>query len=444
MSAESSNQAFVLSLVLQLQQRIRTSKTLDEAAFIAVNEAKQLLQYRQAAIWLEGRGVIALSGLPLPDRNAPYLLWLSQLFSKLPHCTVPTPVTGASLPSVIATDWQHWLPTSALVIPLTRADGTMFGLLLLARDEAWHEAELPLATELGAMFGHALQLHLLQHPLLDRLRMSRKLSWVLWGAGAVLAVCALILPVHLSVLAPAEVTAKDPFGVRAPQDGVIEHFFVRANQPVKAGQLLFSMDKANLRSRLGAVQKSYEVAAEEYRQAAVLALQDDRGKTEMTPRRGRMEERAAELSGANKLLKRSEVASPRDGIAIFSDPTDWIGKGVSIGEKVLLIADPAKAEILIRLPVADAIALDPGTRVVLYLTNDPQHPREATLTSAAFRAEVMPGGAVGYRIKADFKDLERLPRIGLSGVAKIYGKKVPLAYALFRRPLTALRQRLGW
>ncbi len=444
MSAEPSNQALVLSIVLQLQQRIRTSKSLDEAAFIAVNETKHLLQYRQAAIWLEGKGVIALSGLPLPDRNSPYLMWLSHVFPKWRNCTVPTPVDGASLPPDSAADWQHWLPASALVVPLTRADGAVFGLLLLARDEAWHEAELPLAAELGAMFGHALLLHLLQHPLLDRLRMSRKPSWVLWGAGAALAVCALMLPVHLSVLAPAEVSAKDPFLVRAPQDGVIEHFFVRANQPVKAGELLFSMDKTNLRSRLGAVQKSYEVAAEEYRQAAVLALQDDRGKTEMTPRRGRMEERAAELSGASKLLKRSEVASPRDGIAIFSDPTDWIGKGVSIGEKVLLIADPGKAEMLIRLPVADAIALDPGTRVVLYLTNDPQHPREATLTSAAFRAEVMPGGTVGYRIRADFKGTEQVPRIGLSGVAKIYGKKVPLAYALFRRPLTALRQRLGW
>ena len=56
----------------------------------------------------------------------------------------------------------------------------------------------------------------------------------------------------------------------------------------------------------------------------------------------------------------------------------------------------------------------------------------------------MPGGTVGYRIRADFKGTEQVPRIGLSGVAKIYGKKVPLAYALFRRPLTALRQRLGW
>jgi hypothetical protein len=204
------------------------------------------------------------------------------------------------------------------------------------------------------------------------------------------------------------------------------------------------MDKTGLRSRQGVARKSYEVAAEEYRQASVLALQDDRGKTEMAPRRGRMEERAADLSGTGKLLQRMEAVAPVAGIAIFSDPTDWVGKGVTIGEKVLLIADPQKAELLIRLPVADAIALEPGTRITLYLTNDPQNPHEASLTTAAFRTEVMPGGQVGYRLKADFINSSNLPRIGLSGIAKIYGKKVSLGYAIFRRPLTFLRQRLGW
>lgn len=111
---------------------------------------------------------------------------------------------------------------------------------------------------------------------------------------------------------------------------------------------------------------------------------------------------------------------------------------------MLLIADPAQAELLVRLPVADAIALEPGTRITMYLTTDPQYPREARLTSAAFRAETLPGGIVGYRLKADFVDKQGLPRIGLSGVAKIYGRKVPLGYALLRRPLTTVRQRLGW
>lgn len=78
MSTEPSGQLLGLSLILQIQQRIRASRTLDETAFIAVNETKQLVQYRQAALWLQGKGVVALSGLPLPERNYPYLNWQSE------------------------------------------------------------------------------------------------------------------------------------------------------------------------------------------------------------------------------------------------------------------------------------------------------------------------------------------------------------------------------
>ena len=443
MSVEQSGQVLGLSLILQLQQRIRTSRTLDEAAFIAVNESKQLLHYRQAVLWLSGSGVIALSGLPLPDRNSPYLNWLTELFPALLCPSVPTPIAVSTLPRTIAADWQEWLPANGLAVPLVRPDGSFFGILLLAREDTWQEGELALAAELGSIYSHGLTLHQRKTPFRDKLRSTGKNLYVKIGLASAL-VLALLIPVHLSVMAPAEVTAKDPFLVRAPLDGVIEQFYIRPNQAVKAGQVLFSMDKTGLRSRQGMARKSYEVAAEEYRQASVLALQDDRGKTEMAPRRGRMEERAADLSGTGKLLQRMEAVAPRDGIAIFSDPTDWVGKGVTIGEKVLLIADPQKAELLIRLPVADAIALSPGTRITLYLTNDPQHPHEARLTTAAFRAEVMPGGQVGYRLKADFVNSSELPRIGLSGIAKIYGMKVSLGYAIFRRPLTAVRQRLGW
>lgn len=442
-TAAANGQVVGLSLLLQLQRRVRDSRTLDEAAFIAVNETKALLAYRQAVLWLADGGVTAISGLPLPERQSPYMQWLTALCRALPAQSGPFVVDRGALPSRVAAEWQEWWPAAALALPLRHGDGEAAGLVLLAREEAWTEAEMPLSAELAAMYSHACALHLKQRPWLKRLGRSLRRRTVLLTTVALL-VAALFIPIRLSVLAPAEVAAKDPFLVRAPQDGVIESFHIRPNQEVAAGQLLFRMDRTNLSARLGMARKAYEVAAEEYRQSAVLALQDDKGKMEMAPRRGRMEERAAELSGASRLLNRLEATAPRGGIAVFSDPTDWVGKGVSIGEKVLMIADPAQAEVVIRLPVADAIALAPGTRIILYLSSDPRHPREAVLTSAAFRAEVLQGGVVGYRLKGDFTDTAHLPRIGLSGTAKVYGERVFLGYALLRRPLTTVRQWLGW
>ena len=63
------------------------------------------------------------------------------------------------------------------------------------------------------------------------------------------------------------------------------------------------------------------------------------------------------------------------------------------------------------------------------------------LERAAYAAELMPGGNLAYRLDARF--IEKAPRIGLRGTAKVYAKRVPLAVYLFRRPLAALRKTLG-
>ena len=70
----------------------------------------------------------------------------------------------------------------------------------------------------------------------------------------------LLLPIRQTALAPAEVIALDAATVASPLDGVIKTIHVRPNQPVKAGQLLFSLDETTLRNRLEVAQKSVAVA----------------------------------------------------------------------------------------------------------------------------------------------------------------------------------------
>ena len=60
------------------------------------------------------------------------------------------------------------------------------------------------------------------------------------------------------------------------------------------------------------------------------------------------------------LLSRSEIRAERSGLLIYAAKSDWIGKPVAVGERLMEIGDPTKAEIKIELPVSDAIALQPG------------------------------------------------------------------------------------
>jgi hypothetical protein len=443
MIENAESQVIGLSILVQLSRRVREAVTPEEIGFIAVNESKQLLPYRQSALWLRGKGIFSVSGIPDPDRSSPYVQWLTECCKRWQTADTSSCSTPEDLIGELSRSWNEWAPFHAAIAPLQLKGGEQLGILILFREEPWHEHDLALLNELASIYAHGFAAHARQGGFWKKIR-KHALATGIKIALVVLAAASLFYPVRMSVQAPAEVVPKDPFVVRSPLDTVIDKFHVKPNQAVSEGQLLFEFDRTNLNAKHGVASKAYQVAAEEYRQAAQTALVDDKSRAEITPRRGRMEEKATELSFSRHLLDKTEVRAPRSGIVIFAEQSDWVGKGVSIGERVLTIADPNRVEMLIRLPVADAIDFELQSPVRLYLTSDPQNPLNGTLRYAAYKPEAAPSGIAAYRLKADFAAAATLPRIGLTGTARIYGKKVSLGYYIFRRPLTALRQRLGW
>jgi hypothetical protein len=439
--------ALQLATLLNLERRAREAAGVAELGFVALNETRQLLDYRQAALWLpheRGDARLALSGLPRAETNAPYGQWLERLFRKsFSGQDEAVRVSAASLPADLAEDWAQWLPTHGLLLPLEHA-GSALGWLLLARDADWDEAEIALAAELAHAYGHALAL-LARRPSSWRraLHGSRARRGLVWLAAAAALLAVGMIPVPLTTLAPAEVVARSPFLVRAPIEGVIDRFEVRPNQPVKADQALFAFDTTSLRNRKIQASGALAVASEEFRQTAQLAVTNDKGRLDMSVRQGELASRAAEVRYSQQLLERGRVQAPRDGVAIFGDPADWIGRLVHVGEKVLEIADPEQMELLIHLPLGDAIPLANGARVELFLTVAPQTRYPAVLEYASYRAEALPDGTMAYRLKARFSGAKPA-RIGLAGTAKLFGEPVALAYYVFRRPLAVLRQWLGW
>lgn len=447
LNPQDSNRALIT--LLQLGRRARSVKTPGELGFVMVNETLQLISYRQAALMLKdaalGAGrVAAVSGTPNPDPNAPYIQWLGQLTQHLNDTNnSETAFTCQDLPESLASDWNSWLPEHGLWLPLTRTDESQLGGLLFARAEPWSQAELALAGELRQLYQHALQAlnprRQWQLNLHETLKPTRTKAWI---AAVLLGAC--LFPVRLSVLAPTEVIPLDPFLVRAPLDGVVENFYVRPNQPVAADAPLFSLDTTVLQSQHALAQQAYITAEEEYRQAAQLAVTDDKSKLEMALRRGALAEKSVELDYTAQQLGRVQVKAERAGVTVFNDVNDWQGKAVALGEKVLLLADPAKVELSIELPASDIIAIATGAEVRLYPNASPPSSYKAEVTSIAYHAEPTPAGILAYRIKARLTPGQELPRIGMMGTAKISGNYVPFCYYLLRKPLAAARQWLGW
>ena len=109
------------------------------------------------------------------------------------------------------------------------------------------------------------------------------------------------------------------------------------------------------------------------------------------------------------------------------------------------MADGKETEIKIDLPVNDSIFLIEGARVVLFLDSDPVNSREAVAQYINYQPGFTNNGSLAYRITAKLQEpAGNQVSIGVQGTAQIYGKTVPLILYLFRRPLTFVRQWIGW
>ncbi len=436
-----------LSAMLQLQRRARRAASVEELAFVAVNETHALVPYRQAALFrrtTRGGRIAAVSGLAAADRDAPFVVWAEGAFGAFLAAKDAPPIrtlTAADIPEKWRDGWAGFLPAHAVLIALTNGERRL-GALLLARDEAFAAPELGTLDLLAEAYAHAWD-GLARGGRLRVPRESGRWTRALSVAG-VLAVAALgFVPVSESVLAPAEIVAREPAIVRAALDGVIDRIPVKPNQAVAAGELLVALDDRKLQSQLDIARKTTETAEAELRQALQGAVFDARARASVPVLRGRYEQSAAELAYTQSLLERIEIRAAKPGIVVFDDANDWIGRPVAQGERIMLLADPTQTEFEIRLPVADAIDLPPGAEVRVFLNADPQRALPATLEFQAYRAQPGPDGALAYRLKARPGGDMSATRIGLKGTAKLYGKSVPLALYVFRRPLAALRQAVG-
>lgn len=431
---------------LELLRRCREAGDLSTLHFIAVNESHLLTPYRQAALWRSGEGVLALSGVSQVERNGPYVQWLKAVCQTLagnpsdtmqsskPACMVQV----ADLPAALADDWHDWLPAEGLWVPL---DSGRMGLLF-AREDPWSEVEITAMADWLANWHSACLAQAQQLNQRQRLNQSLKKLPLFAVALAFMLAAMVLVPVRLTVLAPAELVPAHPVAVRAPLDGVVQQILVSPNEPVRAGQPLFAYDDATLASRREVATQSLATSETELRQLDQQSLYDSKARAALPSARGNVAEKRAELSLIDKQFKRSQVLAPSDGVALFDDASEWAGRPVTTGERVMRLAASDDKEIEAWLAIGDAIPLPAGARIQLYLSASPTESLSGKLRYVSHEALKRPDGSSAYRLRATL-DEATLQRIGVKGTARVTGDEVSLGYWIFRRPLGVLREWLG-
>ena len=439
------NDSSDLGVLLQIEARALEAQALPALRFTIVNETHALTPYRQAAMFeLEGGRLVltAASGLVSVANESPFAVWLSRFAQRFPRDGAIHRLDLADASPEDAAGWGEWLPEHPVLVPLRDRKGTQQGVVMYAAEAPWSDEACDLLGRLHATYGYCFAG--MRQTAQDRWQWLRSLfkkrnRWLI--AGALLA--SLFIPVRLSVLAPAEVIALNAVAVAAPQDGVVGSFAVTPNARVKAGDLLFSLDDSSLLNRLAVSRKALEIAQADAHVAQQRAFDDVKSKADVAVALGRVREKEAELAAVETQAQRVEVRADKDGIAIFSDTNDWIGRPVMTGERVMQLAQPEDSRIQVWLAVADAINLELEAPVRLFLHTDPLSPRSGRLIEASYQATLSPESVASYKLRARFEQGTELPRIGLRGTARISGEWVLLGYYLFRRPLAHLREWSG-
>lgn len=448
MQAQPQGDVVLLLQLAELESLSRQADTVQQLSFHIANDAYPLLRYRQALVFAAEPGglrLLNISGLVSLDEQSPYVVWLGharqwlreQLGSGEPRWL--TPDDAAQAGEILRGGWEEWWSGGVWALPLRTRAGQVLGWAIFLLDQAPSAGHSVVMTRLSQAWGYHWEM------LAGR---QRKLSrW--WSGRArriAIAVALLVplVPVRQSALAPAEITSLDLQMVSAPLEGVVKAIHVQPNQPVKAGQPLFSLDDTTLSHRLDVAAQAVAVADAELQSARQNAFRSDDSKAQLTTLQSRAEERRAELESIRSQLQRQTVVAPRDGVAVFADINDWLGKPVVTGERIMQLANPDRPAMLIQLPVADALTLEVGAPVSLFLTVRPLSPLTGKLIETSYQAVPTPEGVPSYRLRADIENADTtLARIGLKGTARIKGGWSVLGYEILRRPLASLRALTG-
>ena len=433
--------------LLQFESQLQSARSAREVAFTAVNEAFTMLQFDQAVIWkhdLFNRPIVtAASGLADVGSESPYVQWLARAIGAFPQSTANVrKVQLSELPEDIVTEGSEWCHEYLAVCTLKGPDGLERGGMLFSWADPITDTNLAVAEWVARATGY----------MLWAWRGERQHVWRAFGRRQTIAIAAAVIalifalsfiPVQLNALASAEITPQKPIPVTSPMDGIIKEILVKPNQIVKAGEALAVLDDTALRNRYTVAQKGLEIARAESQRAINKAFLDDVSRTELQVLVARVKEKSAEVAYLSDLLERLTINAPQGGVAIFSSSDEWTGKPVQPGERIMVVADPSLIRATIYVPPEDAVDLESGAEVKIFLNNDPLNPLTGTVILSSYEALPQPDNTLAYVVQAELMAGHNFPRIGLRGTAKLYAEQVSLGYYLFRKPLAYLRRSVG-
>ena len=444
-----------ISKLLQLEHNCRNCESIKELYYQIVNETRSLVNYSQGVLLtIDFSGkykVVGISDISVVDSTSPYVQWIENIIIDLNNNEKSKDIfvvdTKTDLKQIDFKSMHEFSPSNILFIPLKsmKENREINYILLLFKEEKWLEKDILILKHLSSSLAYFL--FAMRSTGISQIFKKISLKNKYLKISIFLLIILMFLPVKLSVLAPLEVEAKNPYVVTSPLNAVIEEVKVFPNDKIEKEQLLVKFDDVDFNNNYLVAKRTLDVANAQLHTVKQSSFFDATQKSQISQLESQVKLKEAELNFAQEQLGKTKIYAKEDGIAIINNPNDWKGKPVTTGERVFLIAKPQSIELKIMLPVSEAIFLEENALIKAFFDNDPTNSWSGKVKYISYKPELTEQNVLSYKITADFDDIKEngyIPSIGLRGTAKIYSKKVTLFFYLFRKPITAVRQWIGW
>ena len=443
----SEDKNIKIARLISLEKKTREAKSKDELNFIVVNETREIIDYTTSFLLLKSATdkfhINAISDIASIDRTAPLVTFVESIINHK---------TKKDLKEIESIDLEQFskkikkqkpknIPQYLLCIPIFSPQRGLQGYLLLARNKNFNDNENELVQHLSRTYGHAYNTFLTNFSIKNFLKknFTGKKRWITISVIILI----FLFPVRMTSTAPVEVVAKNPFLITSPFDGVVKKIIANNNDQTKPGDLLVLLEDIDLSNEFNLAKQSLQVAEKELLRTRQSSFTDNEQKSRLAELVAQVDLKRVELKSAERKLRNSKIYSEKKGVVIVDRKSDWQGKPVAVGEKILTIADPNNIEFLIWLPVKDSIVINQDANTNIFLDINPMSSYKGNIIRSTYEPELSPEEVLSYKLISSFKGNRDTPRIGLRGTAKVYGNRTILFYYLFRKPITFIRQLIG-
>lgn len=456
MSKKAGQELMGLIKLISFFKQVRHKKNIEELGFFLVNDLFNLIKYRQCVFWTYANGRVHLvsgSGQVDVNHNGPLGQFIKKVVAKVvgekaitDAASVQQYVDDQGYAQIEISSFADYKMFSAdeirdfisphAVNVLLYDDRGVIGGLWIARDAPLSEMEEAVLEDVSDSVAARLQ-------FLSGKKFGGRRAGLLSGKTKIIVLIALgvflLWPVRFSVSVSAEIVAKNNTVITVPYSGLIKEINVEPNQAVSEGDLLFSLDKTQLENDYNVAVQQMETATQKLSNTQRQVFSDRSKTADLNVLKEEIKLKKLEVDYARQRLDLADIKADRDGVILFSDKNELLGKPVQAGSKIMILADPQDMELLVKIPSENMIKLDYDVPVRFFLNTAPLTPHKAKIYNVSYQPSRDPDSLLTYKARAEIADKEKIEKLGLTGTAKLYGARTLMIFNVLRRPYLALR-----